>query len=80
MTRQASGTSEKGPVRDHDWNWLRHRVDIEIAPTGLGMCEFCDLDIVPGDEIAHVNDGHYAHLDCVQWDDEEDGDDDDDVA
>jgi hypothetical protein len=72
MTRQASGISERGPVRDHDWT-IALRPERDIAPTGLGMCEFCEFDVLAGSEIASVNDGRYAHFDCVPWGDEEDG-------
>lgn len=71
MTRQASGISEQGPVRDHDWS-IALRPERDTATTGLGFCEFCGHDIIPGHEIASVTDGMYAHYDCVEWDDEGD--------
>ena len=55
-------------------DWFTQRPERDIAPTGLGMCEICDLDIAAGHEIASVNDGRYAHWDCVPWGDEEDDD------
>lgn len=63
MTEQASGISERGPVRDHDHEYFRLRPWIETATRQL-VCESCDDVIDPGQEIIAYRDRGAMHLDC----------------
>jgi hypothetical protein len=65
-------TTRDGITVEIQYDWIACPPERDIAPTGLGFCEFCPHEIVPGSEIASVNDGRYAHYDCVPWGDEED--------
>ena len=37
------------------------------APTPLGNCEQCGEQIVAGVYVAALEDGHYSHYDCINW-------------
>jgi hypothetical protein len=68
-------TTRGGITVEIQRDWIARPPERDIAPTGLGVCEFCEFDVLVGSEIASINDGRYAHWDCVPWDDEEDDDD-----
>jgi hypothetical protein len=64
-------TTRNGITVEIQHDWIARPPERDIAPTGLGVCEFCEFDVLAGSEIASVNDGRYAHYDCVPWGDEE---------
>jgi hypothetical protein len=65
-------TTRDGITVEIQRDWIARPPERDIAPVGLGQCEFCEFDVLAGSEIASVSDGRYAHFDCVPWDDEED--------
>jgi hypothetical protein len=71
-------TTRDGITVEIQRDWIARPPERDIAPTGLGMCEFCEFDVLAGSEIASVNDGRYAHYDCVPWGVEEDEEDEED--